>query len=238
MSGMNSIAYFIGTIQSDGCIYKFHNKKRGIEELRLRFRTGKKSLPMLQKVQEILDKEFKRKIKILYEGKSWCGTDIYTLNVNIKKLIKTFPLLKINKTDIPTWVSNDVKNFCAYLAGMIDGDGSVVIKRQKYPQCCVRIISGEKRLLLSKYIREYLKCRCWIEKSVRNLEYLPTAKRTIGNSFRHCFYVSSKNFSIFKKLVYPYIQIKHKRNLIKKYFSIAKKLQVRLLFKNLKFPYN
>ncbi len=44
-----NIAYFIGVLHSDGCIYVFNDKKRNRQSMRLNLTVGEKSIPMALK---------------------------------------------------------------------------------------------------------------------------------------------------------------------------------------------
>ena len=50
----SNVAYLIGVLHSDGCIYRFHDKKRNRTQIRLNLTVGEKSLPMSRKFQKIL----------------------------------------------------------------------------------------------------------------------------------------------------------------------------------------
>lgn len=212
-----NIAYFIGVLHTDGCIYSFENVKRNNIQHRFRLQASEKSLPMLEKVQEILIKEFGRKLKIHFDGLNKYGTKIFSIQTSINRLKQRFFELGIDKKSLPKWIEENTKMFFIYLAASIDGDGTVCVKRRKtYPQCTVRIISGKINEKLQKHIENNLNCSCWIEPMKRSKSSF--SKRNIVG-YRHCFYVSSKNKEIFRKSVLPHIQLNYKRRIIENYIG-------------------
>ena len=129
-----------------------------------------------------------------------------------------FSDLNINFKDPPkppNWINDNIKFFGPYLAGVIDSDGSVCIKRPKYPQCKIKIISGHPQYNLKESIEKNLKCKVAIEDSGKIMQY--TGKWYPG--FDLVFLVSSKNLKIIKEYVLPFITIPRKRNIIKRYIE-------------------
>lgn len=110
----------------------------------------------------------------------------------------------------PSWI-NSRKFFGPYVAGVIDGDGNVRIKRPEYPQCYVDITSAPEPKELQVAVEKYLNC----SSSYRHKE------RGNNSWYRLQFLVSSKNIDIVKEFVYPHIQIKHKREAMEKYFDVS-----------------
>lgn len=215
-----NIAYFIGVLHSDATLYVFNDKKRNRIQHRFGLEVEEKSLPMVARIQQILKQEFNRNVKIHFKGISEYGTKIFYLQTSINNLLPTFSRIGINKKSIPKWISSDFKMFCVYLAGVIDGDGDVCIKRPKYPQCRIRITSGKILESLKSLVVKHIGCSLWIEKVFIESFIGVPPRRISGWGFRHCFYVSSKNIEIIRKFVYPNIQIKHKRQLLERFFKI------------------
>jgi len=97
----------------------------------------------------------------------------------------------------------------------LDGDGSIAIKRPRYPQCSIRISSGSKQFELAKFIRMVLKCSVWISSY--------KSKKKIGERISDCkwcdleFLVSSKTYRFFKDFALPCIQLGYKKRLIESY---------------------
>jgi len=214
------LAYFIGVLQTDGCIctYRFRDKQRQ----RYILDVGKKSLPMLKKIRDIFHESFGRLIKIrkiLHKNEN----PTFRIEVDIAKLSEKFAILEIDKKKMASWVENNQRFFCAYLAGVIDGDGDISIKRPQYPQCRVRITAGEELRGLMKLIRRHLKCSCNLERTTISTYSLPRAKKKIGVAYRHCFFMSPKNMKVFKKFILPYIQVKHKKQKLLAFYKIQAK---------------
>jgi len=208
------IAYFVGVLHSDGCIctYRFRNETRH----RYLLEVGKKSLPMLKKVNDIFHEEFGRTLKIrkkLHKNEN----PTFLIEVGITNLMDEFARLKIDKGDIAPWIKKSRRFFCAYLAGVIDGDGDISIKRPQYPQCRVRIAAGEELSGLMELIRFHLKCSCNLETAIISTYSLPRAKIKFSVGYRHCFYLSWKNAKAFRKYVLPYVQIEHKRRKLREF---------------------
>ena len=218
------LAYFIGVLHSDGCIftYSFRNKTRQ----RYILDVGKKSLPMLKKVNDIFREGFGRKLKVrkkLHKNEK----PTFLIEVGIANLRDTFARLKIDKEKLAPWVKNNQRFFCAYLAGVIDGDGDIFIKRPQYPQCRIRITAGEELPELMKLIRRHLKCFCNVERVIVSTYALPRPKIKFGIGYRHCFYLSLKNMKLFKKFVLPHITIKHKRRKLLEFYKLQEKRAIR-----------
>ena len=213
-----SIAYFIGVLHTDGCIctYRFRNKIR----TRYILDVGKKSLPMLKRIRRIFQQRFGRipKMRKKYHLNE---NPTFLIEVNIMNLQRMFNNLKIDKVKIAPWIRFNSRFFGAYLAGVIDGDGDVRIKRPAYPQCEMRITAGKKQSLLIELIRYHLKCSCRLEEAIISTYSLPRAKSKFGISYRHCFYLSSKNIAYFKKYVLPFITIKHKKEKLRRFIPIS-----------------
>lgn len=202
------VAYFVGVLHTDGSIFKYYNKSKKRNVFRLEVKVGEKSLPMVQKTCDILNKEFHLQLNVRYEGRNKYGTKMFAIKTEINRLILLFNDLEINKNKFPLWIENNKKFFYSYLAGVIDGDGTIDIN-SKTSQCRIRITSGEKQIWLINLIDNYLNCKSWIEKTIRINEI--GINHSISKIYRHCFYISSKNILIFKKYVYPFICIEHKK---------------------------
>jgi hypothetical protein len=211
------LAYFVGVLHTDGCIctYRFKDSTRR----RYILDVGKKSVPMLKKIRDIFHEEFGRTIKIRrIHHKNENPT--FVIEVDIINLRDLLAKWKIDKKKLAPWIGNSQRLFCAYLAGVIDGDGDVSIKRPQYPQCQVRITAGEELPELMKLIQRHLRCACGLQVAIVSTYSLPRAKKKFGVAYRHCFYLSKKNLRVFKKFVLPYIQIKHKRQKLLDFYKM------------------
>jgi len=104
-------------------------------------------------------------------------------------------------------------SFCSYVekkTGKIKCDISFgiykAIKRPKYPQCSIRITSGEKQFELATSIRKILKCSTWFtfyedEREITSVSY----------DCKWCdleFLISPKTYKFFKNFVLPYNTIR------------------------------
>ncbi|MEM3455198.1 MAG: LAGLIDADG family homing endonuclease [Candidatus Micrarchaeia archaeon] len=198
---MNSdIAYFIGVLHSDGYIYTFHDKKSNKNYLRIVFNVSEKSLPMIQRVQTILQTQFGKWTKIQKRRRQ----EIYYLQTSIKRSATLFNSLGIKKGFLPKWIFSDNSLFGSYLAGLIDGDGNICIKRPKHPQCRIKITDSIKQEKLKQKIEKILGCYVGVY---------------YDRAYNIEFYVSKKNIEFVKRFIYPAIQIPHKKNTLMKFLT-------------------
>ena len=213
------IAYLVGVFQTDGYYYIIKTKDGKVFH---KFCiTGRyKSQPMVEECARIYNEEFCRNVSIYRKN----GYFIFKASINT--LLKVFKKLQIlpKKLAVPSWILDNDECFGAYLAGLIDGDGNVCIKRKLYPQCRVRIINGDLNGLikLSSVIEKKLKCSTTIRKKVRITSI--NGKAVIGKAYDLDFYVSKKNLDYFKIYVLPFIKIKHKRKVINHFCKFRYKL--------------
>jgi len=136
-----------------------------------------------------------------------------------------FHKLKIKLSKPPTppnWILNSNKFFGAYLAAIIDGDGGVRIKRYKYPQCVIRIISGEFPHKLSKAVERILRCSIYSE--YRERTTFIGNRKISGKSYTLEFNITKKNIGFVKNFILPHIVSSHKSDKIKE-FLIMKDYQ-------------
>ncbi len=214
-----SLAYWVGVAQTDACFKKAFSKKRKQHYYRISLCVGEKSIPMLKKFKESSQKIFGVKGTTWYNKKRKCIDYCF----GCKKLLVTFKELEINFSDPPippSWIINDNKLFGAYLAGLIDGDGDVRIKRKKYPQCAVRINSGTNQKELIKIIKN--KLNIGVSSNTNIGGGYVKGRRIKGKSYRAEFYVSSKNFEFLTNFVLNNIEMKYKKNKIKNYIYFRK----------------
>lgn len=204
-----NLAYWIGVLQTDGSLSK-SNDIQAIE-----FGVEDKSLPMLEKFSRITKENFWRDCKI---SRNKLGYNIY--KVSVKRLLKNFDLLGIKFGDPPkptSWISDNTYFFGPYLAGVIDGDGDVRIKRQRYPQCVVRITSGSEPRDLMSSIENVLSCK--VSSTERSgVRYL-NGRRIEGKWWETEFYVSKKNRDFLLTNVLPHLAIKHKSDKIRDFID-------------------
>jgi hypothetical protein len=208
------IAYFIGVVQTDGSFSVYNVKKYNKIYKRADFgiQGSIASLPMIVNFCRILDKYFDRRISI-----SKVSRGMYDAHTSINTLLSLFKKLEIlpRRLSVPSWTRNDVKLFGSYLAGLIDGDGDVRVKRPKYPQYAIRISSEENPHALREIIAKFFKCGVHF-KRYKKRGIFPDGRIVIGHCYELEFYITYKNILNIKRYILPYITIKHKKELIKK----------------------
>ena len=198
-----SIAYFIGVLHSDGCIYRFKDKKKNRVAIRLYLGIGKKSLPMAREFQKVLANSFGKNINIRYAA----SKNSFIMQTSINRMYSIFQQWENEK--IPLVIRNNFRLFGSYLAGVIDGDGYVKYKKHKDGriQCQIKISSAKPLKTLRRLIIHHLKCACHFEKDIN--------KR--GISYNTCFYISKKNHVFLRNFIVPYLTMPYKKNRIIEY---------------------
>jgi intein/homing endonuclease len=131
-------------------------------------------------------------------------TKLFYIQTSINNDIDSFRKLGFlsPKSHTPEWVLRNDEIFLAYLAGMIDGDGNICIKRPAYPQCRITITSEFMLPKLKQYIEKFLSCK---------VSYYKYKNR---NAYNLDFYISPKNFRLTKEKLYPNLTINHKRQVL------------------------
>jgi len=170
---------------------------------------GIKSIPMLKEFRKTLREVYGRDLTIhtLRDG----TIDIHT---SVNKLLKRFGKEGIAKTGIPAWVSNYEANFGAYLAGVIDGDGDVRIKRMQSPQYVIRITDDKKNKKLISIIEKFMKCGVSVTKRY-GISVFRDGRIVEGRWHETEFCISRKNVLFIKNCILPHIRIVHKKNRIR-----------------------
>ncbi|MBI2546986.1 MAG: hypothetical protein HYW23_00905 [Candidatus Aenigmarchaeota archaeon] len=199
------LAYWMGVLQSDGCLTtrKYRDRK---SQIIVKVEVAPKSLEMVKKFSQLSELIFDRKAKIFE-----LGSGKFKFSIGVSQLIPIFERLDIDARDPPrppVWVSADYTKFGAYLAGLIDGDGDVRIKRSKYPQCVVRITSGKAQIFLQKAVKEMLKCGVTI--THRSGVSMLGDRKIVGKWYCMEFVVSKKTRDFIKKYILPEMTIEHK----------------------------
>lgn len=203
------LAYWVGLAQSDGSLktYKYKKNTKSFEEIRLDLEVKDKILT--EKFQEINKTIFGRTSKIYKLNKKY-----WTCHISVKRLTPLFQFLGIKFSDPPIppkWTAESPIFFGAYLAGLIDGDGDIRIKRKKYPQCVIRINSGSEQVILAKLIKAILNCSTSITKRQKK-SYFSKENRIIeGTWFELEFLVSFKNIKYIIQWVMPFINLSRKK---------------------------
>ena len=198
-----NLAYFIGVIHSDGCFYKFKDKIKKRIQIRLILYVGEKSIPMSIKFKKILFEQFDRNVNI----RKVPNKESYVIQTSINKL---WPIFKNwNKNIIPPQIKKESNLFGAYLAGLIDGDGHIKIKKNEnsrtIPQHVIKIASDRKLKELKKLIELHFNCSVHFENDKRS------------KAFNTCFYISKKNIKMIMKNTFPHLVLQHKKQRIKNY---------------------
>lgn len=200
------LAYFIGVLHSDGYVYLFKDKKRKREILRIKLTVSDKSLPMALKFKNILLTKLGREVK-LRKDKRKDEYNSHTIETSVNQLSTYFTHWKRN---MPTEIKTNINLFGAYLAGQIDGDGHIKIKKSQkdraLPQCHIKISSSRPLEEIAKAISKFFNCKAHYQYDKRN------------KGVDTCFYVSTKNAQIIKKYVYPHLIIPRKREKLENYF--------------------
>ena len=200
-----NIAYFIGVLHSDGCIYVFNDKKRNRKQIRLSLRIGYKSIPMAIKFQKILLEYFRKTANL----RKIPNKDAYCIQTSINRVWHIFQ--HWDNSNIPSDIKTSKNLFGAYLAGLIDGDGTVKIKHNKdriIPQYVVKIASDRPLQEIKFLIEKYLNCSAYFEYDNKS------------KGVNTCFYLSKKSTDSMEHIVYPHIEIPHKKERLEKYFEM------------------
>lgn len=178
---------------------------------------------MLKKFKEISEKILNRKSGIW----KMCEKECWNMRIRVKSLLGTFKKLDIAFGDPPkppVFCKENPQFFGSYMAGLIDGDGNIRIKRKKYPQCAIRIISGENQAELADLIRNFLNCVVSI--TFHKGDRILNGRTINGKWYELEFLVSSKNYKFVKLHILPNLTINHKKEMLEEY-----------LIKNLEYKY-
>lgn len=199
----------MGVVQTDGSM------TRSGKVPTIQFGVHQKSLPMLEKFQRITKENFGRSCKIEDDS---LGYKRY--RVSVGRLTKAFDILGIEFGDPPKpadWTKENRFYFGPYLAGIIDGDGDVRVKRPQYPQCAVRISSGSKPDDLISAVKGNLCCSVSSSRRAGTREIRD--RKISGSWWETEFYVSRKTARFFLEEVLPHMAIRHKSEKIKDFIS-------------------
>lgn len=198
-----NLAYFIGVLHSDGCIYIFNDKKKDKLSIRLNLTIADKSLEMAKRFKQILLYYFNRNVNIRKSNNN--GLNVIQTSINqIWSIVQHW-----QKGQIPHEIRGDKVLFGAYLGGLIDGDGHIKLKNNTkdrvIPQCVIRISSDRQLDEVSYLVERYLACKVHFEHDRR------------GKGVDTCFYVSKKNVEFIESFISPYIFINHKKERLSNY---------------------
>jgi len=201
------IAYLIGVLQSDGCIYEFYDKKRNRKQIRLNLTICEKSLPMAEKFRNVL----MNKLSIHTNIRKKTCDNAFMLQTSINRTAHI--LREWKKEELNNEINSKIELFGAYLAGLIDGDGHIQIKHntdRRIPQMRIEIAEDRPMKVLQHLLYKFFNCKTHFTKC-----------RT-SNCIETCFYVSKKNIKLLELYVYPYIMILHKKERFQKFLEMNK----------------
>lgn len=214
------LAYWTGVVQTDGSLKSYKNKKTSTESVLISLHTSPRSLDMVKKFQ-LLSQNLIERHSNIWQYPEHNSIDFH---IGVKSLLESFRLLDIKFGDPPNppeWCLTEPQNFGAYLAGVIDGDGSVKITGKKYPQCYIKITSGTEQVKLAEAIRKIL--GCWVgtypnEKTT----VLKNGKVITGKYWELFFLASSKTREFLEKFTIPFLSLSYKKSkmqefLVKRY---------------------
>ncbi|MBW2982620.1 hypothetical protein KY343_07080 [Candidatus Woesearchaeota archaeon] len=200
----NNIAYFIGILHSDGCIYNLFDKKRDRKIIRLNLTIGKKSISMALKFKKILFDYFNRTVNL----RKVPNKNSYVIQTSINRIKH---VLKNWNEKIPLEIKRDSSLFGAYLAGLIDGDGYIKLKNNTtdriVPQCIIKIASDHPMVDVKNSIISHIGCNVHFEYKKGN------------KGVDTCFYISKKSIGYIKNYIFPHIVIDYKLNTLEKFFN-------------------
>ncbi len=209
------LAYWLGVMQSDGCMYVRKRPDVGDKNY-ITLGVGPKSIEMLEKFSQYCFDLFERSPKIFYDKIN--GNALFRMSA--ETLLEFFVSNKIEFSDPPKppeFITSELKLFGAYLAGVIDGDGDIRIKRKKYPQCIIRITSGSPQVDLANSLREKLKCSVSITKYHR-VSWLKE-RRIEGSWCSLEFCASKRNLAFIREFLIPHIAVSYKRQKLEKFIE-------------------
>ena len=207
-------AYWIGLVQADGSLRKRSYKNKII--FILEFQNKDKIL--VEAFQKIC-KEFLQRHPSIFHRRP---INQWICDVGVTRLLSLFDSLDISFDDPPSppkWAENDPNLFGAYLAGVIDGDGNIRIKRPKYPQCAIRITSGKKQTGLSESITKIMNCSVNIIRRHRKMFFKKENRIIEGTWYDMEFLVSSKTIEFVKSFILPHIKLNRKSKKLKSFIA-------------------
>lgn len=208
------LAYWVGAVQTDGSFKTYFDKWKDFIRYKISFTVETKSLPMVERFRELSMMLFKRHGEV-YRQKD---REVWDYYIQVKGLLSVFDSLDIKFGDPPIppkWVLEKPEFFGAYLAGLIDGDGTLcILKFKGIDYCRIRIISGKEQVDLASSIRSILQCGVHTAYS-ESVSFLD-GRQIIGHRYHLMFLVSKKTLDFFKQFVISWVQITHKREKLEK----------------------
>lgn len=201
-------AYWLGLVHADGFISKYMIKGKTKCELGL------------ETISEILIKEFQKGLKIFGRNVSILKTkrNTYKCKISAKSIENVLSSMNITLREQqykPTnFICKNERLFGAYLAGVIDGDGDIRIKRKMtYPQCAIRITSGSIQPKLRNLIAQNMRC------SVAERHRIVFRNNKKMQWYELEFLISPKNMVFIKNYVLPNIKLPYKKGRIQDFIE-------------------
>ncbi len=209
------LAYWVGVAQTDGYLKKQYVKR--VKITRYYVKVGVvTSLPMIKKFRKISKNKLFRSNSLFKDKRGYTH-----FQISVKRLLPVFEKLDINFSDPPKppiWCLENLQFFGAYLAGVIDGDGDVRIKRPEYPQCAIRICSSKPQYELQKAVNKIFCCSSNIIRDQR-WKLMPQGKYYFLTAYNFEFLVSRKNYFLVSKFIVPNMAMPHKRKKLIKFIK-------------------
>ncbi|GEM_PF-1051989 len=211
------LAYWLGVAQTDGSYFTgLVNKKRirptmGHHE---NLQVSEKSREMIEKFVHISSKLFESKATIRNIVKKVNGKEFQALsyNLGIASKIEEINSLGLNLKEIvpPSLVSPT--QIGAYLAAVIDGDGSVKLKYKNgvTPEFYIKIFSNNEPIELASFIEDKFKIKTHCRK-IRN-----------SDCYELEFMVTYTNQDFFTSFIIPEMAITKKRQKIEQYIKMRR----------------
>ena len=204
-------AYWLGLIQTDGYLRTVERKGKN----RTFIGFCSKDRVLVERVKS-LSLRFLGRRGAIFTNK----IGVSEARFSVKNLMRRFACEGITFDDPPcppSSIARDNILLGAYLAGVIDGDGDVRIKRPSYPQCGIRVSSGKSQDALAEALRKSLNCGVSISK--RTKTSVLDGRIIVGTYYALELLVSKKTQSFFRSFVVPWIVLDRKRNKIEAFTS-------------------
>lgn len=208
------LAYWLGVMHSDGNFNRFISDN--FVRYKIQLNVSKKSMPMMIKFKEISERLFQRKSKIFRIKNGFYK--LYNFHIGVTEILNQMKELNVGLNNPPTppnWITINKKFFGAYLAGLLDGDGTVRVKRKKYPQFGIRICGDKKQKFLGNLVSRHLKCNTWFE--LQHSHAFLNGRKINGKGYALEFHLSSKNYKFIENFVIPHMSLTYKINKMKEF---------------------
>jgi hypothetical protein len=214
------LAYWVGVAQTDGSYGRYKSRDGKTRDL-IRLTVSPKSSKMLNKFKQISEVLFQRNSKIFKMKTS----NHLSFKMGAAKLLSTFKISDVRFGDPPRppeWAKHNPRLFGSYLAGTLDGDGSLaIIHKKTKPQLVFRVFSGHRPNSLKNLISNFLGVSVNVKR--RYQESFIQGRPIVGRVYILYFYLNLRHLEFFKQFVLPHMQIDHKRKKLEEFISIKNK---------------